>query len=361
VEGFAHGSGTARQKEQATIALLYVNVALSYVNLHSFENGIRYARRAVELSRPIPGASDVRSQALSLIANALRYQGDLEAALTTIHEAREVAENATYASEASHFFGRYGLLLREGLILGEEDAANLNRPAEAIDLFQKALDLTEEIARKDPHDSASRGRVGTSARELGKILVDRDPPRALKVLDLGIRRLREAGNSLNTRRELAVLLAKSAYALRRLGRASEGQARIDTALEILKNTKDYPSERVRIGGPVYWVLRSLADYQAESGDPNQALTTYEQLLDEIMAANPDPLNDLRDAPKLSRIYESLLVLYRRTGNPAKAAEMKARRVELWQHWQQKIPNNTYVSRQLNAATGPFNERLFSMR
>ena len=69
-----------------------------------------------------------------------------KAALRTIREARRISESATYPSETARLFNRYGPILREGLILGEEDAVNLDRPAEAIEAFQKALDMTEEAA-----------------------------------------------------------------------------------------------------------------------------------------------------------------------------------------------------------------------
>jgi hypothetical protein len=67
-----------------------------------------------------------------------------------------------------------------------------------------------------------------------------------------------------------------------------------------------------------------------------------------MASKPDPFGDLRETPKISRIYEALAVLYRRTGDAAAADAMNARRVELWRSWQQKLPQNAFVRRQLEA-------------
>jgi hypothetical protein len=54
--------------------------------------------------------------------------------------------------------------------------------------------------------------------------------------------------------------------------------------------------------------------------------------------------------KLSRLYESLIDLYRRTGETGKAENMKMRQLELWRHWDQKLPNNAFVRRQLEAAS-----------
>jgi len=69
-----------------------------------------------------------------------------------------------------------------------------------------------------------------------------------------------------------------------------------------------------------------------------------------MVDKPDPYADLEVVTKLSRLYEALSLLYRRTGESAKAENMKARRLELWLHWDQKVANNAFVRRQLDAAS-----------
>ena len=346
LDGFMR-SGEARQSERSTAAGLYGNIALTYENLHDYSEGARYARLAADMARSIPAADDVTSQALSLLANAQRYQGDEQAALRTIHEARMIADAAAYSSDTARLFGRYGIMLREGRILGEENAVSLGLPAEAITVFQEALDMLQEAARKDPMDSAIRARVGTISRELGKILRDRDPRRALAVYDVGIGRLGETPKNLRARRDRAALLAQSSYPLRSLHRRSEAKARIDAALTILKETKEYPAERIRPASPVYTAVCAFADHEAATGHNRAALQLYEQLLDKVMATRPDPLGDLRDTPKIARIYAALAVLYRRSGNTAAADVMNAKRVELWRHWQQELPRSSYIRRQLD--------------
>jgi hypothetical protein len=110
--------------------------------------------------------------------------------------------------------------------------------------------LTENIARTDPIDFTSRSRVGTSGRELGKILRQRDPERALAVFDVSIKRQGEIRNNVKARRDQSALLAYSSYPLHRLHRAVEAKQRIDEALAILKETKDYPVDRITLGSEV---------------------------------------------------------------------------------------------------------------
>jgi tetratricopeptide (TPR) repeat protein len=172
------------------------------------------------------------------------------------------------------------------------------------------------------------------------------------VYDLALLRLREIRNSLPARRQQALVLANSAYALRSLRRGPEARQRIDAAFEILKSTKDYPAERVKLDSVAYTALCARADQDAAEGNLLRATETYEQLLDKVMLAQPDSFNDLRDAPRLSSHYGALAALYRRAGDIAKATDMESRRLDLWRHWDSKLPNNSFVRRQIEAARRP---------
>ncbi len=100
---------------------------------------------------------------------------------------------------------------------------------------------------------------------------------------------------------------------------------------------------------MYYATCALADYEADAGNPRRAIEIYEQLLERVMATKPEPLSDLRDTPKLSRVYAALAGLYDRSGDREKAAVMKSRRIDLWRQWQLKLPHNAFVREQLEAA------------
>jgi serine/threonine protein kinase len=337
----------APQSERKEAASLYANIALTYVNVHMYEDGARYARRGVELAQSIPSAQDVGSKCLSILANALRYQGDLDAALGAIRKARELSERAAYPSQTARMFGLYGIMLREGRILGEAHAVNLGRPAEAVAILEKALKMIEEAAREDVNDSASRARVATTARELGDILREENPRRALEIYDLGIHRLEEMHNSLKARRDRAQLLANSSYPLRRLHRIPESKARIAEALAILKDTKDYPADQIRLGSYAYMAVCALADHAAETGDLRRAMTIYQELLGKILASRPRPETLLTDAVSMSRVYTVIARLGQRAARHDLASAMESQRLKLWQHWNSKLPNNNFVRHQLD--------------
>jgi len=343
--------GDPEKAEREGVASIYANIALAHVNMHLFDEGARYARLTVALVQSLPASQQVTSKGLSILANALRYEGDLEGALSAIRQARTLAEHAVYPNQTARWFNLYGVLAREGRILGEADQVSLGRPEEAIEVLQKALDMVEEAAQKDPKDSASRGRVGTTARELGNILSDRDPKRALSAYELGIRRLGEVPNSVGAGRDRAQLLAASSYPLRRLNRVSEAKARIDAALALLQETGDYPIEKVHLGGYDYAILCAIADQLAGTGHIQDAIRSYEDLMRKVWASAPSPQTNLTDAARLSHLYTALARLDRRAGQPANACVMACRRLQLWRDWDARLPQNSFVSRELSAASG----------
>ena len=189
-----------------------------------------------------------------------------------------------------------------------------------------------------------------AARELGPILRHTDPARALAVFDHALLRLAEIKNiNPSARNDQIRLLAYSSYPLRTLHRQGEAQERIDKAFQLLREAKQYPTERINPSDEADAALRALGDHLAETSQPQRAAEVYQELLDKTMAFKPDPQNDLPNVFKLSRTYEALAALDRRNGRPEEAAALDARRLEIWKYWQTKLPNSPYVLRQLAAA------------
>jgi tetratricopeptide (TPR) repeat protein len=340
-----------RQPEGREIATVYINVALAYLSIDANPEGLRYARRAFEISSRVSSAQDIASRSLSVIAAALRSNGDLEGALDAIRQARTLSERADYSSGVDRLFNLFSPLLREGRILGQKDFINLGRPAEAIEVFQRALEIAEEAARRDPGDGISRIRLSAVSRDLSAILLDRDPSRALAVCDLAIRRLSETGNNLQARRGRAALLANSSRALLHLDRPSESKERFDAAVRILSETGDYPPVRIAPGSDVFAAVRAIADYQAETGDNERAIATYQQLLNTVLASNANPNVNLMTASSVSSVCTAIARLARIAHRDSLAAEMENRRLTLWRSWSAKLPRNAFIERQLSACRG----------
>ena len=345
IEAFlATGQGTPAQRHYA--AVLIGNVALANINMHRYKEGIRLAERQQVLAKAVERPERLIATSWSMIANARRLQGDLESALTAIREARNALDRITFNSETVRMLDRYPILLREGFILGEDRGISLERPEDAAVAFREAFTLTEDAAKRDPNDSTSRSRVGTSSRELGDVLRWRQPEEALAVYDVGLSRLSEIRNNVRAQRDKALILANSSYALRNLKRHRESERRLSEAVAILTETKDYPAERIPFDGPLFAVLQASADHHAATGDHSRSLRESEALLGKVLASQPDVQNDLREAYGLSMLYENLAERQRAMGATALADDSDAKRGAIWNQWNNKLPQNPFVLRQL---------------
>lgn len=344
------GLGKLSEAESQTASELFYNVALAHKNLYLLDDGIRYARRSIEMSRFLPNTQLRLSLGLSLLADFLRLTGDLEAALQAIREARVTLDKAQFPSEMVRRSSWFTVLWREGKILGATSGISLNRSREAIAVLQRAFNLVEEWTRNDREDAWSRLEFASVGRELGDLLRLRDPQRALAVYDHALFRLREIKNNAQARRGEVEILAGSAYALRRLNRIGEAKGRIDAAFRLLSETQEYPADQVIPHTGADAALRALGDHLAETGQPRRAVEVYEDLLAKIMAAKPDPRNDLRHAVALSHIYESLAVLHRRNGRHDRREALSSLRQELWRQWVHKLPDKRLIRREFDAAS-----------
>ena len=130
----------------------------------------------------------------------------------------------------------------------------------------------------NPKDSASRGRLATASRELGELLQESDPQRALAVYDNALKRLNESPKTTKTLRTRAELLAKSTYPLHKLDRGTEAGQRLDAAVAMLEETKDLPAAGIALDSPQFAALSPRADAAAVNGRVEEAATAYEEIL-----------------------------------------------------------------------------------
>ena len=342
------GDSLSRAEAEPASEFFY-QIALTHKNLHLFEEGIRYSRRSIEISRTLRNSASRVSLGLSMLADLYRLTGEPERALHTIREAQTALQQANFPGEAarcsasgSRFSGG-----RPKFWAGRR--LEPNRPAEAIAVLQEAFDVTEEWSRDDPEGSWSRLYFASLGRELGELLRVRNPQRALAIYDQALFGRQEIQDNTEARRGEAQILAGSAYAMRRLGRIDEANRRIEAAFRLLDSIQDFPAPRIVPRSPEDLVLRAMADHLAETGQPQRAAELFADLLERVEASNPDPQNDFRHAAALSQIYGSLAAACRRAGLAARESEISTRRLELWRSWERKLARSRIVKRQMELA------------
>jgi hypothetical protein len=237
-------------------------------------------------------------------------------------------------------------LSTQAAVLGEDFGISLGRSQEAAGYYERGLRMEEELARRDPNDTKCRLSLAARGMGLAGILRHTEPGRAVEIYDEVLDRLAEVRNNSKARREEVRAKAWSTYPLRKLGRWADARQRLDSAFAQLAELKLYPAERVEAGSEPDIALRALAEYEADAVNVRRGIETYRLLLDRIAASQPKPESNLPDAADLSSLYAAIAVLHRRAGDVRAAADFETRRLELWRGWDRRLPNNTFVRRQL---------------
>jgi serine/threonine protein kinase len=338
-------SGEIESSEAEQVAIVSMDVARRYLQADRNDDAIRLGRRAVELAAA-SGPLQVGA-AQMVVAEALRANGDLEAALEVARASAKALEPPPGERAVGRSRNFALALVRQAQILADDTGPNLGRAADAIALLGRAFTMVEELARQDANESSSRSMVATSGLRLGRLLWPADPPRALTLYETVLARLAEDKNNTRARRDEIAALVGMSYPLRRLGRPDEARQRLGTAFERLRVTGLYPGKPVELGSVVDDALGARADDEAARGQLDKAIDTDEKRLEEVLATNPRPEQILVDASRLSRLYSSLAGRYRRAANADRAAALEARRLALWQLWERRLPGNLYVRGQLS--------------
>jgi serine/threonine protein kinase len=346
------GNGDAH--EIYSMAYFYTNVGNVTMNCRHFDDAIRYCRRALEVAQPMQDARRRQGSIYGVLAETLRQSGDLEGALKTVNETIKLQEQEAAGGRPALLINLGDALYSKGLTLGRADAEpSLGRSDEALAVFQKAIDIAEELAKKDSADYFSRHKVAFYALEEGNVLRQKDPHKASSVYDQALARIREAKGNSSTRHDEAELLAASSYSVRWTGNTAEAEQRIERALHLLDEAKIYPADKIEPMSDAYYVLQAQADHLAETGQTQKAIDVYRQLLDKLAAWAPKLDDDLRDATCFSRTWTALAELLRRDGRTEEAAQMEALRGRLWSHWANKLSNSEFLLRQsLAQVTAP---------
>jgi serine/threonine protein kinase/tetratricopeptide (TPR) repeat protein len=342
--------GPVDPTEGRQVVLALNNVGNRFRLENEFDEALRLTRRGLEIARAAP---DLRNQLGGLLIGMGRIQRDrgaLDDALETYGQAVSTLDPSSRPGREPVFERTFALaMIDRGETLAGESRVSAGRPAEAIALLRKAFTITDENAHKDVNDAESRSLLSSGGRPLAELLRDVDAAQSLEIYDHMLRHLGEIANNSLFRRNEVRALAGSTYALRRLGRGADVRQRIDAAFTRLRELKLYPAEKIEVGSEPHDALLALAEHHAAQGDTRRALEACDDLLRGIAAAESRPEERLRDAAAMSHLYASIADIQRRNGQAGRAAALEARRRQLWEAWDRKLPGNPFVMARLSAA------------
>jgi serine/threonine protein kinase len=341
------------QSEASAILSTYLNVADAHTRGQKFDDALRLGRRGIELARSFGNQSYV-GNFLWAEAEVFRSRGDLDEALKTVQKSVSLLDpGPRQDGQGQQTMGFILALINQGKILAEYDAVSMGRYEEAMVPLERAFRIADDFVHQDANDQLSRNRLASAGVNLADALRHSDDRRALDVYDHTLRHLAEVKNNSSFRRFEVSALVGSSYPLRRLGRSAEARQRLNAAMDRLRQLKLYPAEKIKLGSEAEDTLRALADYEAGNGNVSGAIEGYQRLLDRIQSTKPNPEANLFEAVRLSSLYQAEAALHRDLAGQANlASTLEARRLELWRHWDSKLPNNAFVRRQLEAARLP---------
>src|SRR6202044_3025633 len=121
-------------------------------------DSIATSQRAIDLAHSANWPAYAGAAELNL-AIVYQEQGRLEEALQAIREATRILEPAPGEKSVGKPLAYVSALIREGGILGEEGGISLDRPDEALPYLERAREIAEDLAQRDPNQFTSRERV----------------------------------------------------------------------------------------------------------------------------------------------------------------------------------------------------------
>ena len=344
-------AGPADKLEAPAILLTYLNVASQEMLAGQYNEALVLCRRAAATAR-LFNSKHYLGTYLWVSADVFRKQGNLDGGLKDVRESVKILTPTNDHSEQGLMANFVLALIHEEKLLGEHNAISLGQNQPAVAIFQEAFNIAEKFVHQDRDDQNVRGLLASAGIPMAELLRESEPERSLVIYDHVLHHMAEITGNASFRLYEVSALAGSTYPLRRLGRSGETHQRLVAAFQKLQQVKAYPAEKIRPRSEADEALCALSDDAALRGAVPRAIEIREELLTKVLASHPQPEASLDDAVDMSRLYGVLAGLHRRSHHADVASALGLKRVKLWHHWNAKLPHNSFVTRQLEAAQPP---------
>jgi tetratricopeptide (TPR) repeat protein/tRNA A-37 threonylcarbamoyl transferase component Bud32 len=357
----------------STQANLYFRLADAEYERGSAEGELANYRTALEIAQRW-AAADPGAQPAALlrdahknVANALARSGDLYGARESFQLSQEISEQLLRRPDATQEQQSYAIggYLALADLLAAPDDPNFDEPAQALELYQTALEMAERLAASDPRNVNARRNVAVCLWRLAMILAENKPELAVEY----------GRKSQRISQELAAvdpLNAEYRYhgsraciwlggALHTLGRHDEAVREFKQAVELQNAIEAVSPERVWNLRVLSRAYRMMGGALLTGGHPEQALEALREGLvvaDRMLQRAPTSLSHQLDrADVLEATGAYYLALASKGQNPARIAEWKAearssveKSLAIWQDWNARNVAMPYAQRRLNRAT-----------
>lgn len=187
-----------------------MHIANVYVAKEELDEALKLCQRANDLAL-LFGKPLERAELLELVAQSLRYQGKLDEALNVDRESLQIQDPGDVELGYVTAMNLVLNLAREGALLGEQDAVNLGRTSEAVQVLERGFKIADRFVHQDPNDESARSHLSWAGGPLADMLRGPEPARALEIYNHMLRDMGEVSSEYLRLEEIDVL-AGSSYA-----------------------------------------------------------------------------------------------------------------------------------------------------
>ena len=357
--------------EPRHLAALYENLGSLASDRGDTEAELANMSKAVEQSQKWADADPSSDALLSLrnsnsqLAKAQAHAGDLYGARDSFRLALQVADQLKSRPDPGYKLteGVVGIHHLFGDLLGATDDANLGEPAEALSHYRAAADVGEKLVARDANDVNPRRNLAGSYRRIGLVLLADRPAEALESYQKAVA-ISTAINALEPRNihyrsALADGLLGLGQALFRLGRRPEALEKLGQALELQKSIEAAAPGQL-------WLLRStsrtylaIGNVLLDQGNTEQALANYREGLGYAERSFQHYASSLSMALDRGELLEAMGAYYlalaarpgasnsRRAAWRAEARSSYEKSLAIWQDWNARKVAIPYAERRLN--------------
>jgi len=246
-----------------------------------------------------------------IVGGAVAQLGDLESAFDHYSVGIEIEQGLVVKQPSNAMYRRELRLAYNwmGDLLGGPFSINRGDPVAAMEYYEKALAISEELAAADPANGSARHDLAVCYGKIGDLLLATDPQRSAEFqqrqLALAEKLLESSPGEFRFLKLRAASLRKLAMAWTASGDAPAALPPLGESLELLETLRDQHSARQTLEPDLYAAHSGLADTLLSLGKTDEALAHYRQAVELAEAASAAVPADLMALWQSAESYERL--------------------------------------------------------
>lgn len=311
------------------------------------------AMRALELSNKMSQQfpSDESEYHLTLtlhrVGSAQMESGDLDAGMKTLQKILQIRNGLVERAPNHQIYKREWRLTHThlGNLAGGLDTFNLGDSRMALQYYEKALSIAEELAKQDPESATFKHDVAICYSKVADMWIDSDPKRAVelyrKAQEINQFLLQNSSDEYRFVSRQALFARSVAVPLARMGDHSSALQQLQVSLETARKMVSMSPENYEGASAVHSAFKALGDLYFDTGDTGRAEEYYRQALEtgeKFIATYP---LDMYGQWHLANLYFDLGKLNKQKKNFQEALQWFHKSYGIWEDWPRRATSTVF--------------------